>query len=78
MLEGFTTFMDCCLRTRTGNVVRNESWRHRLNVKKYFVELHSSQWLSSRILNTPAHNIILFLFYFISFAQKNTENNTRT
>ena len=24
MLEGFTTFMDCCLRTRAGNVVRNE------------------------------------------------------
>ena len=61
MLEGFTTFMDCCLRTRASNVVRNElgglSWRHRLNVKKYFVELHSLQWLSSRILNTPAHNI---------------------
>ena len=24
MLEGFTTFMDCCLRTRASNVVRNE------------------------------------------------------
>ena len=24
MLEGFTTFMDCCLRTRARNVVRNE------------------------------------------------------
>ena len=23
-LEGFTTFMDCCLRTRASNVVRNE------------------------------------------------------
>ena len=23
-LEGFTTFMDCCLRTRVCNVVRNE------------------------------------------------------
>ena len=33
-LEGFTTFMDCCLRTRASNVVRNEvelSRRHRLN-----------------------------------------------
>ena len=24
MLEGLTTFMDCCLRTRASNVVRNE------------------------------------------------------
>ena len=24
MLEGFTTFMDFCLRTRASNVVRNE------------------------------------------------------
>ena len=23
-LEGFTTFMDCCLRTKASNVVRNE------------------------------------------------------
>ena len=23
-LEGFTTFMDCCLTTRANNVVRNE------------------------------------------------------
>ena len=24
MLESFTTFMDCCLRTRASNVARNE------------------------------------------------------
>ena len=24
MLEGFTTFMDCCLRTRASNVAWNE------------------------------------------------------
>ena len=24
MLEGFTTFMDCCLRTKASNVVRKE------------------------------------------------------
>ena len=23
-LEGFTTFMDCCLRAKVGNVVRDE------------------------------------------------------
>ena len=23
-LEGFTTFIDCCLRTRASNVIRNE------------------------------------------------------
>ena len=24
MLEGFTTFMDCCLKTRASNMARNE------------------------------------------------------
>ena len=24
MLEGFTTFVDCCLKTRASNVARNE------------------------------------------------------
>ena len=49
MLEGFTTFMDCCLRTRASNVVGNEvdylggiknEWQQ---TRMYFVELHSSQ-----------------------------------
>ena len=25
ILEGFTTFMDCCLRSRASNLVRNEA-----------------------------------------------------
>ena len=53
LLEGFITFMDCCLRTRASNVVRNImrwiiseasiEWQQR---KMYFVQLHSTQWFN--------------------------------
>ena len=57
MLEGFTTFMDCCLSNCCLRWIISEAsneWQQR---RMYFVELHSSQWLSCKILYTPAYNI---------------------
>ena len=56
-LEGFTTFMDCCLMSLGMRWIISEAsieWQQR---RMHFAELHSSQWLSCRILNTPALNI---------------------
>ena len=62
MLEGFTTFMDCCLRTRASNVVRNEvdylggmDWM--AAEEDVLCRTPLIEWLSCRILNTPALNI---------------------
>ena len=44
MLEGFTTFMDCCLRTRASNVVRNE-----------VDYLGGIDWMSNSTLSNSTH-----------------------
>ena len=54
-LDGLTSLMDCCFKTRGMNVVDYLGVIRQMSICRLL--LRASKWLARRILNTPVINI---------------------